>query len=175
MLFQNNTAMMRQENHLRFDKCLSTKNGCLDQDLFIVEKEDGVRHSDFAMFVCSGRYFDEISQDTGKYCFGVDDTLRALEMGAVDILIVWENIDIQRFVLKNHTTDGKLCFSFVFFFDVWQNGESEKWGGHCQASHLSFADSSDLVIWLVQWVIIQSLRSPLWKQNLHVLIIFSYL
>ncbi|KAG9328309.1 hypothetical protein JZ751_015031 [Albula glossodonta] len=27
-----------------------------------------------------GRYFDEISQDTGKYCFGVDDTLKALEM-----------------------------------------------------------------------------------------------
>jgi len=52
-----------------------------------------------------GRYFDEISQDTGKYCFGVDDTLKAMEMGAVDILIVWENLDIQRFVLKNHSTD----------------------------------------------------------------------
>ena len=23
-----------------------------------------------------GRYFDEISQDTGKFCFGVDDTLK---------------------------------------------------------------------------------------------------
>lgn len=52
-----------------------------------------------------GRYFDEISQDTGKYCFGVDDTLRALEMGAVDILIVWENLDITRYVLKNHQTE----------------------------------------------------------------------
>ncbi|XP_059175671.1 eukaryotic peptide chain release factor subunit 1 [Physella acuta] len=52
-----------------------------------------------------GRYFDEISQDTGKYCFGVEDTLKAMEMGAVDILIVWENLDIQRFVLKNHSTD----------------------------------------------------------------------
>uniref|UniRef100_A0A0B7ACE4 Eukaryotic peptide chain release factor subunit 1 n=1 Tax=Arion vulgaris TaxID=1028688 RepID=A0A0B7ACE4_9EUPU len=52
-----------------------------------------------------GRYFDEISQDTGKYCFGVDDTLKAMEMGAVDILIVWENLDIQRFVLKNHSSD----------------------------------------------------------------------
>ena len=47
-------------------------------------------------------YFDQISQDTGKYCFGVDDTLRALEMGAVEILICWENLDIQRIVLKNH-------------------------------------------------------------------------
>lgn len=26
-------------------------------------------------------YFDEISQDTGKYCFGVGDTIKALEMG----------------------------------------------------------------------------------------------
>ncbi|BFY98628.1 hypothetical protein BsWGS_01668 [Bradybaena similaris] len=54
-----------------------------------------------------GRYFDEISQDTGKYCFGVEDTLKALEMGSVDILIVWENLDIQRFVLKNHSTEDE--------------------------------------------------------------------
>ena len=52
-----------------------------------------------------GRYFDEISQDTGKYCFGVEDTLRALELGAVEILICWENLDIQRYVLKNTTTN----------------------------------------------------------------------
>nr|XP_043628807.1 eukaryotic peptide chain release factor subunit 1-3-like isoform X2 [Erigeron canadensis] len=51
-----------------------------------------------------GKYFEEISQDTGKYVFGVDDTLKALEMGAVDILIVWENLDINRFTLKNITT-----------------------------------------------------------------------
>jgi len=49
-------------------------------------------------------YFDQISQDTGKYCFGVDDTLRALEMGAVETLICWENLDIQRYSLKNHTS-----------------------------------------------------------------------
>ena len=49
-----------------------------------------------------GRYFDEISQDTGKYCFGVDDTLKALEMGAIETLIVWENIDVTRFSLNNH-------------------------------------------------------------------------
>ena len=52
-----------------------------------------------------GRYFDEISQDTGKYCFGVIDTLQALEMGAVETLIVWENIDMTRLTLKNHAKD----------------------------------------------------------------------
>lgn len=47
------------------------------------------------------RYFDEISQDTSKYCFGVDDTLKALELGAVETLIVWENLDITRYTLRN--------------------------------------------------------------------------
>ncbi|RWS32014.1 Eukaryotic peptide chain release factor subunit 1-like protein [Leptotrombidium deliense] len=52
-----------------------------------------------------GRYFDEVSQDTGKYCFGVDETLKALEMGSVEILIAWENLDIMRYVLKNNGTN----------------------------------------------------------------------
>ena len=51
-----------------------------------------------------GRYFDEISQDTGKYCFGVEDTLKALDLGSVETLICWENLDIQRYVLKNHAS-----------------------------------------------------------------------
>ncbi|KAK7315668.1 hypothetical protein VNO77_34235 [Canavalia gladiata] len=51
-----------------------------------------------------GKYFEEISQDTGKYVFGVDDTLKALEMGAVETLIVWENLDINRYTLKNTST-----------------------------------------------------------------------
>ena len=53
----------------------------------------------------TGRYFDEISQDTGKYCFGVEDTLKALEMGAVEILIAYENLDIMRYVLYCQATE----------------------------------------------------------------------
>lgn len=47
------------------------------------------------------KYFDEISMDTGKYCFGVDDTLKALELGAVETLIVWESLETARLVVKN--------------------------------------------------------------------------
>ena len=50
------------------------------------------------------RYFDEISQDTGKFCFGVEDTLQCLDMGAVETLIVWENLEINRHVLMNTAT-----------------------------------------------------------------------
>jgi peptide chain release factor subunit 1 len=43
------------------------------------------------------RFFDEVSLDTGKICFGVADTMKALEMGAIEIIILWENLDIQRY------------------------------------------------------------------------------
>lgn len=44
------------------------------------------------LFSC--RFFDEISQDTGKFVFGVADTLQCLDMGAVETLIVWENLEV---------------------------------------------------------------------------------
>ena len=49
-------------------------------------------------------FMDEISQDTGKYCFMVDDTLKALELGAAEDLIVWENLEVTRYVLRNSST-----------------------------------------------------------------------
>ncbi|XP_010463303.1 PREDICTED: eukaryotic peptide chain release factor subunit 1-1-like [Camelina sativa] len=48
-----------------------------------------------------GKYFKEVDQDTGKYVVGLDDTLNALDSGAVETLIVWENLDINRYVMRN--------------------------------------------------------------------------
>ena len=50
------------------------------------------------------KFFEEISQDTGKYVFGTADTLSCLEMGAVETLIVYENLDVWRFTLQNTAT-----------------------------------------------------------------------
>lgn len=50
------------------------------------------------------KYMDEISQDTGRYCFMVDDTLHALDLGAVEDLIVWDNLETNRYVLRNTST-----------------------------------------------------------------------
>ena len=47
------------------------------------------------------KYFDEISQDTGKVCYGIEDTMRALEMGAVETLIVFENLEMTRWEMKS--------------------------------------------------------------------------
>jgi peptide chain release factor subunit 1 len=50
------------------------------------------------------KYFDEISQDTGKYCFMVQDTLQALDLNCVETIIVWENLDVNRITIKNTVT-----------------------------------------------------------------------
>jgi len=56
------------------------------------------------------KYFDEITRndgvETGKYCFGTADTMNALESGACDILIVWENLDLARYVFRNPNPDS---------------------------------------------------------------------
>ena len=57
-------------------------------------------------------FFTEISQDSGRFCFGVDDTLKACEMGAVEKLIVFENLDINRIVVKHPVTAVVSTFYF---------------------------------------------------------------
>ena len=47
------------------------------------------------------RYFEEISQDSGRVCYGVEDTLKALDLGACETLIVFEDLDVTRWVLKD--------------------------------------------------------------------------
>lgn len=90
-----------------------------------------------------GRYFDEISQDTGKYCFGVDDTLKALEMGAVDTLIVWENLDVTRYVLKNHSTDVEN----ILYLRPEQEKDKTHFLDKDTGVELELADSMPLLEW----------------------------
>ncbi|XP_013379690.1 eukaryotic peptide chain release factor subunit 1 [Lingula anatina] len=91
-----------------------------------------------------GRYFDEISQDTGKYCFGVEDTLKALEMGSVETLIVWENLDITRYVLKNHSTDEEK----ILHLKPEQEKDKTYFTDKDTGVELELSDSQPLLEWL---------------------------
>jgi len=51
------------------------------------------------------KFLDEIAQDTGKYGFGIKETMQGLEMGAIEHLICWENLDILRVQIRNPHTD----------------------------------------------------------------------
>ena len=52
-------------------------------------------------------FMDQIKMDTGKYVFGVSETLKALEMGAVERLIIFENLKNCRIELTNPVTQDK--------------------------------------------------------------------
>jgi len=91
-------------------------------------------------------YFEEISQDTGKYVFGVTDTLKALDAGAVQILIVWENLDITMYTLKNPNTNVQKI--------VYLNKEQEKDPKHFHDPEtnveLEVAEKQPLIEWFAE-------------------------
>ncbi|KAH0543362.1 Eukaryotic peptide chain release factor subunit 1 [Glutinoglossum americanum] len=79
------------------------------------------------------KYFDEISQDSGKVCYGIEDTLKALELGAAETLIVFENLDVTRWKLNSasgtevilHTTKAQESGSREAFMDKDTGQEME--------------------------------------------------
>jgi peptide chain release factor subunit 1 len=59
-------------------------------------------------------FFNELAIDSGKYCHSASDTMKALEAGAVETLIVWSELPIFRFVLRDSSiVYGLDCNEFV--------------------------------------------------------------
>lgn len=46
------------------------------------------------------KFYEEITFDTGKLCFGANETMRCLKEGAIETLIVWDNLELQYTELK---------------------------------------------------------------------------
>ncbi|KQK11459.1 eukaryotic peptide chain release factor subunit 1-2 [Brachypodium distachyon] len=93
-----------------------------------------------------GKYFEEISQDTGKYVFGVDDTMAALEMGAVETLIVWENLDINRYILKNSATGETM----VKHFNKAQEADQSNFKDKATSAELEVVEKALLLEWFAE-------------------------
>jgi len=81
-----------------FSQAIELSAECLANVKFVQEKK------------LLSKYYDEIAQDSGRYCFGVDDTLKGLDLGAVEILICWENLAVERYRLKNSAGDEQVKF-----------------------------------------------------------------
>lgn len=47
------------------------------------------------------KFFEEIALDTGLVVFGVEDTMKAMEIGALETMMLFEDLEINRYVLKN--------------------------------------------------------------------------
>uniref|UniRef100_A0A7S1B6T2 Eukaryotic peptide chain release factor subunit 1 n=1 Tax=Corethron hystrix TaxID=216773 RepID=A0A7S1B6T2_9STRA len=89
-------------------------------------------------------FMDEISRDTGKFCFGVDDTLKALELGAVEDLIIWENLEISRYVLRN-TSSGEQHINHI---NKEQEGNDSMFKDPETGVELEVVEKEPLVDWM---------------------------
>ena len=79
-----------------FDQAIKLSQDALKNVKFVHEKK------------ILGEFFEEIAKDTGKYVFGLKDTMEAIENGMVDLLIFWENIDFVRLTLKDNKDEIKI-------------------------------------------------------------------
>jgi len=87
-------------------------------------------------------YFGEISMDSGKFCFGIRDTLYALESGAVEDLIVYEALDINRYHIKNPVSGEEK----VIYLSEAQEADSSHFVGP-EGEELEILDKISLLEW----------------------------
>jgi peptide chain release factor subunit 1 len=76
-----------------FNQAVELAQECLSNVKFVQEKK-----------ILSG-FYEHIATDSGLICFGIVDTMRALEMGAVETLLLYDNIEHYRITLKNKETE----------------------------------------------------------------------
>lgn len=93
-----------------------------------------------------GQLFEEISKDTGKYCFGIHETMQALEMGAAQTVIVWENLEINRYVLKNSISGEEK----VEHFDKDQESDQSNFRDEKTGAEWEVVDNTSMVEWLAE-------------------------
>lgn len=74
------------------NQAIELSQECLQNVKFVQEKQ------------LISRFFQEIAMDSGKFCSGVDETMKCLEEGAIETLIVFETIEYVRVTLKNKET-----------------------------------------------------------------------
>jgi peptide chain release factor subunit 1 len=89
-------------------------------------------------------FFDQISQDTGKFCFGVRDTLACLDMGAVETLIVYESLEMTRYEFANPAGGSPL----VKFLGKEQEGDAAHFKDKDSGADLEVTDKQPLLEWL---------------------------
>jgi peptide chain release factor subunit 1 len=66
------------------------------------EAMGNVRFTQERRLIC--QFMTEIQMDSGKICYTIPDTIKALEMGAVEKLIVWEQLPTECRIVRHKTT-----------------------------------------------------------------------
>lgn len=57
-----------------------------------------------------GNFFEQINLDTGMIVFGVNDTMKALEMSAIEKVLLHDEIEMTRYVVKEPSTGKEMTW-----------------------------------------------------------------
>merc|ERR1712113_1038902 len=91
------------------------------------------------------KFLDEVSQDTGKYCFGMKETIAGLDMGAVETLIVWEEFNYKRLEIENSHSGT----SEVIYVTPEQEKNPKLYRDAETGVELDVVDNQSFVDWIV--------------------------
>jgi len=48
-----------------------------------------------------GKFFENIALDSGMVVFGIEDTMKALEVGALETMMLFEEFQVMRYEIRN--------------------------------------------------------------------------
>jgi len=85
------------------------------------------------------QFFEEIAVDSGKFCFGIKDTLACLESGAVETLLIWDKLDTIRYEMVGPNGETKIAFA--------KEGEEPK---EMQQEKFEVTDSAPFIDWIAE-------------------------
>lgn len=98
-----------------FNQAIELTSECLKSVKFMHEKK------------VLNKFYNEISKDTGKYVFGIKDTMDAMDNGYIDTLIIHDELEYYRLSLKHNTTE-ETKVEIVHQKDVTNNKFKDKNG-----------------------------------------------
>lgn len=91
------------------------------------------------------KFFDEIAIDSGKYCFGIRDTMSALESGAVEDLIMFEDLELERIALRDPDTKKD---KFIFLTN--EQAKDKKYFINEAGLDMEILDRSPITEWFAE-------------------------
>ena len=92
------------------------------------------------------KFMEEIATDSNKYCFMINDTIKALEMSSIDTLIIWENLLINRYVIKNPSNNNE----DILYLDSIQEKNNKHFVDKESGIQLDILEKDNLVEWIAE-------------------------
>jgi peptide chain release factor subunit 1 len=117
-----------------FNQAVELSQECLSNVKFVQEKK------------ILSKFFEEITTDSGLVVFGVHDTMKVLETGAIETLLIYENLDLHRLVLKNKEDES----TSVIFLTTEQLSDPRYYKDANTKAELETVGSTHLSEWIAE-------------------------